>query len=51
MALTRKFLKSLGLDEDKVDSIIEAHTESTDALKKQRDEAADKIAELESITK
>ena len=51
MALTRKFLKSLGLDEDKVDSIIEAHTESTDALKKQRDEASDKIAELESITK
>lgn len=51
MALTRKFLKSLGLDEDKVDAIIDAHTESTDALKKQRDEASGKIADLESITK
>lgn len=50
MALTRKFLKSLGLDEDKVEAIIDAHTESTDALKQQRDEANGKIAELESIT-
>lgn len=33
MALTRKFLKSLGLEEDKIDSIIEAHTETVDALK------------------
>lgn len=51
MALTRKSLKALCLDEDKVESIIEAHIESTDALKKQRDEALEKIAELESITK
>ena len=38
MALTRKSLKAMGIDEDKIDLIIEAHTESTDALKQQRDE-------------
>lgn len=38
MALTRKQLKAMGIDEDKIDLIIEAHTESTDALKQQRDE-------------
>ena len=38
MALTRKTLKAMGIEEDKIDLIIEAHTESTDALKQQRDE-------------
>lgn len=38
MALTRKFLTALGIDSDKIDEIITAHTESTDALKQQRDE-------------
>ena len=33
MALTRKMLKAMGIDDDKIDQIIEAHTESTDALK------------------
>lgn len=33
MAFTRKFLSSLGIEEDKVDSIIEAHSEVVDALK------------------
>lgn len=49
MALTRKLLKSFGLEESVIDSIIEAHTESTDALKKQRDDAlaeANKAADL-----
>ena len=32
MALSRKFLKSLGLEDEKIESIIEAHTESTEAL-------------------
>lgn len=50
MALTRKFLKSLGLEDEKVDSIIEAHTETVDALKKERDDAnarAETVAALE----
>ena len=37
MALTRKFLSALGIEADKVDEIIAAHTETVDALKEQRD--------------
>lgn len=50
MALTRKYLQAMGLEEDKIDSIISAHTEVTDALKKERDsykEKADKLPEVE----
>lgn len=46
MALTRKLLKSFGLEESVIDSIIEAHGETVDALKKQRDDA---IAEAEKV--
>lgn len=50
MAFTRKYLASLGLENDKIDAIIEAHTEVTDALKaditKYKAEA-DKIPALE----
>lgn len=38
MALTRRMLKALGIEDEKADEIIAAHTESTDALKQQRDE-------------
>ena len=34
MALTRKLLKGMGLTEEQIDSIIDAHTETTDGLKK-----------------
>lgn len=37
MALTRKYLSTLGIEADKIDQIIEAHTETVDALKKERD--------------
>ena len=37
MALTRKFLSALGIEADKVDEIISAHTEVTDALQAERD--------------
>ena len=37
MAFTRKFLSALGIEADKVDEIIQAHTEVTDALKEDRD--------------
>lgn len=33
MSITRKFLKSMGLTEEQVDSIIDAHTETVDGLK------------------
>lgn len=37
MALTRKLLKGMGLTEEQIDTVIEAHTETTDALKQERD--------------
>lgn len=50
MAFTRKFLTALGIEADKIEEIITAHTEVTDALKKERDEykeSADKLAETQ----
>jgi len=38
MSLTRKSLKAMGLTDEQVDSIVEMHTETVDALKAQRDE-------------
>lgn len=37
MALTRKFLSALGIESDKIDEIIFAHSETVTALKEQRD--------------
>ena len=37
MALTRKFLSALGIDAEKIDEIISAHTDTVDALKEERD--------------
>lgn len=37
MAFTRKFLAALGIEPDKVDEIMQAHVEVTDALKEERD--------------
>lgn len=33
MALTRKMLKAMGIEEEKIDQIIDAHTETVDGLK------------------
>ncbi len=35
MALTRKFLKAMGIDEEKVEQIVEAHSETVNGLKDQ----------------
>lgn len=51
MALTRKLLASLGLNDNQIDSVIEAHTEVTDALKKERDDYKTKADTLETVTK
>lgn len=51
MALTRKFLTALGIDADKVDEIINAHTAVTDELKTERDKYkadADKLKDTEA---
>ncbi len=37
MSLTRKMLKAMGIEDDKIDQIIEAHTDVTEALKEDRD--------------
>lgn len=54
MALTRKMLKAMGIDDEKIDQIIEAHTDVTDALKADRDkykEEAERIPEIEKDSK
>jgi len=51
MALTRKFLQALGIEDSKIESIIDAHTETVDALKKERDAykaEADKLPEVQA---
>lgn len=49
MALSRKFLTALGIDEDKADEIIKAHTETVDALKEQAEGNKTDAAELEKL--
>ena len=51
MALSRKMLKAMGIEDEKIDQIIEAHTESTEALKADRDkykEEAEKVSGLQT---
>ena len=50
MALTRKFLRGMGLTDEQVSAIVEEHTESIDALKDQRDQykaEADTLKEVQ----
>lgn len=50
MAFTRKLLESMGLNEQQVSAVIDAHIEVVDALKQERDgykAQAESIAELE----
>lgn len=51
MALTRKMLKAMDIDAEKIDEIIEAHTETTDALKKERDAFKEDAAKLPDVQK
>lgn len=51
MALTRKMLKGMGIEDEKIDTIIEAHTETVDALKKERDTAQESAAKLADVQK
>ena len=46
MALTRKFLKAMGIEDEKIDQIIEAHSESVDALKQYKVDA-EKLPEVQ----
>lgn len=51
MALTRKALVAMGIEAEKIDQIIEMHTESTDALKKERDDAREDAKKYEADAK
>ena len=50
MALTRKLLRSMGIEDEKIEQILEAHAETVDALKEQRDQYkadAEKLPEVQ----
>ena len=51
MALSRKFLSALGIEEDKVDEIIKAHSETVEALKEERDGYKDKADKYDKAVK
>lgn len=51
MALTRKMLKAMGIEEEKIDEIIDAHTETVNALKDQAKQDKDAAARLEAVQK
>lgn len=51
MALTRKMLKAMGIEDEKIDQIVEAHTETVEALKNERDELKQKAGDFERAQK
>lgn len=51
MALSRKFLAALSIEEDKVDEIIKAHSETVDALKEERDSFKEKAEKYDKAQK
>lgn len=51
MALTRKFLQAMGIEGEKIDEIIAAHTETTNALKEERDNYKADAEKLPGIQK
>lgn len=51
MALTRKSLKAMGLADEQVDSIVEMHAETVDALKEKLKAAEDKASKLDGVQK
>lgn len=51
MALTRKLLLSMGIEGDKIDQIIEAHSETVEALKDERDSYREAAEALPGVQK
>lgn len=51
MALTRKMLKAMGIEDEKIDQIIEAHTETVDALKEKAKTYEEKANQLDAVEK
>ena len=51
MAFTRKMLKAMGIEDEKIDQIIEAHTETVDALKDRVKTAEEKAERYDTVEK
>lgn len=51
MALTRRSLKAMGIDEDKIDEIIAMHTETVNGLKSDLDKYKADVARLPEVEK
>ena len=51
MSLTRKMLKAMGIEEEKIDQIIEAHSETVDSLKADRDGYKEDAEKLKDVQK
>lgn len=51
MSITRKMLKAMSIDEEKIEQIIEAHTETVSAIKAERDDFKVKAEKLDSVQK
>lgn len=51
MALTRSFLKGMGLTDEQVSAIVEAHTDTVDGLKASKKALETKLAEAEEKAK
>lgn len=51
MALSRKFLKAMGLTEEQIDSVVEAHRETVDGLQKSLTAAEDKAKKYDGVEK
>ena len=49
MSLTRKMLKAMGIEEEKIDQIIEAHSETVDSLKADRDNYKKDADQLKAV--
>lgn len=51
MALSRKFLKAMGLTEEQIDSVVEAHRETVDGLQKSLTAAEEKAGRYDDVEK
>ena len=51
MSLTRKMLKAMNIEEEKIDQIIEAHTETVDGFKDKLNDYKDKAEKYDSVKK
>lgn len=51
MAVTRKALKAMGIEDEKIEQIIEMHTETVNAIKEERDALKDAQKNVDEIQK